>query len=176
MFNPDKPVELETNASNFTIASVLGQRDDQGRLRPVAFFSRKLHGPELNYPIYNKEFIAIVTSFKEFQHYLHGSKHQTIMYTDHKNITFFTTTQKLNKRQNKYVETLAEFNFKIVHRKGSENSRADALSRRSNYNNRQPVIQGQILRLNNEGALEQIELGILYHVEPDRSHYDKIIQ
>jgi transposase InsO family protein len=176
MFDPNKPVELETDASNFAIASVLGQRDDQGRLRPVAFFSRKLHGPELNYPIYDKEFMAIVASFEEFRHYLHGSKHQTTVYTDHKNIAFFTTTQKLNKRQNRYAETLAEFDFKIVHRKGSENGRADALSRRADYDNGQPVIQGQVLRPNNEGALEQMELGVLYHVEPDRKHYDKILE
>ncbi len=31
MFNPELPVELETDASNFAIASVIGQRDNEGR-------------------------------------------------------------------------------------------------------------------------------------------------
>ncbi len=66
MFNPELLVKLETNASNFAIASVIRQRDNKGRFRPIVFFLRKLYGAELNYPIYNKEFLAIITSFKEF--------------------------------------------------------------------------------------------------------------
>jgi hypothetical protein len=167
MFDPKKPVELETDASNFAVAGMIGQRDDKGRLRPVAFFSRKLHGAELNYPIYDKEFMAIVLSFKAFRHYLQGSMHKVKVYTDHKNIAYFTTTQQLSKRQLGYAETLAEFDFEIIHRKGTENGRADAMSRRPDYDNGQPVIQGQILTQGKQGQLMQMELGLLYTVEPN---------
>ena len=129
MFDPTRPVELETDASDYALGAQLGQRDDQGKIHPVAFYSHKLIGAELNYPIYDKEFLAIVNAFKEFRHYLMASLHQTTVYTDHKNISHFATTQSLSGRQLRYAEYLAEFDYVIIHRKGSENGRADAISR-----------------------------------------------
>ncbi|KAL6362465.1 hypothetical protein LRP88_03747 [Fusarium phalaenopsidis] len=70
MFDPSQPIELETDASDFALGAQIGQRDDKGLLHPIAFYSHKLHGAELNYPIYDKEFLAIVNAFKEFRHYL----------------------------------------------------------------------------------------------------------
>ncbi|EFY87299.1 pol protein [Metarhizium acridum CQMa 102] len=102
----DKPYELETDASDFALGGQLGQRDDQGRLHPVAFFSKKLHGPELNYGIHDKELMAIIECFKEWRHYLIGAKHQIKVYTDHKNLTSFLTTKDLNKRQIRWMGTL----------------------------------------------------------------------
>ena len=46
---------------------------------------------------------------------------------------YFTTTKVLNRRQVRWSETLAAYNFQIAYRKGSENARADALSRRTDY-------------------------------------------
>ncbi|KAL6351709.1 hypothetical protein LRP88_15000 [Fusarium phalaenopsidis] len=99
MFDPSQPIELETDASDFALGAQIGQRDDKGLLHPIAFYSHKLHGAELNYPIYDKEFLAIVNAFKEFRHYLLGSQHQIKVYTDHKNITHFAKTQELSGRQ-----------------------------------------------------------------------------
>ena len=42
------------------------------------------------------------------------------------------TTKKLNRRQVRYAEMLAQFDFKITHRAGTLNGAADAISRRSN--------------------------------------------
>lgn len=165
IFDPEKPTELETDASDYAIAGQIGQRDEQGRLKPIAFFSAKLKGPELNYPIYDKEFMAIVRCFEEFRHYLQGGKHRVKVYTDHKNITFFTTTQELSKRQLRYAETLAEFDYEIIHRKGSENGRADAMSRRADYDTGQPVIRGQVLERNQEGNLEQRQVNLLERID-----------
>uniref|UniRef100_A0A8H7MY12 Reverse transcriptase domain-containing protein n=1 Tax=Bionectria ochroleuca TaxID=29856 RepID=A0A8H7MY12_BIOOC len=93
MFDPTREVELETDASDYAIGVQLGQRDDKGVLHPVAFFSKKLHGAELNYPIYDKEFMAIMRAFEEFEHYCLGTIHKVKVYTDHKNIQYFATTQ-----------------------------------------------------------------------------------
>jgi hypothetical protein len=134
MFDPNKEIELEIDLSDFALGGQIGQYDDQGKLHPIAFYSHKLHGTELNYPIYNKEFLAIVNYFKEFRHYLMGSIHQIKVYTDHQNITHFATTQELNRRQLRYAEYLSEFDFIIIHRKGIKNGRADAISRRPDYN------------------------------------------
>jgi len=53
----------------------LGQRDTQGKLYPIAFFSKKFNGPEINYGILDKELIAIIKAFKEWQYYLIGAKY-----------------------------------------------------------------------------------------------------
>jgi hypothetical protein len=64
---------------------------------------------------------------------LEGSKHQVQVYTDHKNLVYFTTTKELNRRQVRWAETLATYNFRISYVKGTENARADALSRKPEY-------------------------------------------
>ena len=43
--DPSKPFVLETDASDYAVGGVLSQKDAEGNLRPVAFFSRKLEGP-----------------------------------------------------------------------------------------------------------------------------------
>ena len=54
-----------------------------------------------------------------------------MVYSDHKNLSYFTTTKKLNQQQVRWAELLASYNFQIHYRKGSENGQADALSQRS---------------------------------------------
>ena len=121
MPDPERPFEVETDASDYALGGQLGQRDDERRLHPVAFFSKKLNGPELNYQINDKELMAIIEAFKKWKHYLSGTNHQVKVYTDHKNLTYFTTTKELNKRQTRWSEFLSEFNFRIIYRKGKEN-------------------------------------------------------
>jgi RNase H-like domain found in reverse transcriptase len=67
-------------------------------MRPIAFFSKKFHGAELNYPIYDKEFLAIISAIKEFKHYILETKFKTKVYTNHKNIAYFATTHELSAR------------------------------------------------------------------------------
>ncbi|KAF6527467.1 hypothetical protein HZS61_010511 [Fusarium oxysporum f. sp. conglutinans] len=122
MFDPNKEIELETDSSDFALGGQIGQRDDQGKLHPIAFYSHKLHGPELNYPIYDKEFLAIVNCFKEFRHYLMGSMHQIKVYTDHQNISHFATTQELNRRQLRYAEYLYDQTTTLAHPRQKNNS------------------------------------------------------
>jgi hypothetical protein len=60
---------------------------------------------------------------------LEGAIHTTIVYSDHMNLQYFKETNQLNRRQARWAETLQAYNFKIVYRKGTENGKADALSR-----------------------------------------------
>ena len=43
------------------------QIDDQGLIRPCAFFSKKNAPAECNYEIYDKEMLAIVRCLEEWQ-------------------------------------------------------------------------------------------------------------
>jgi hypothetical protein len=88
---------------------------------------------ELNYNIHNKELLAIIKAFQEWRVYLKEPNYIMKVYTDYKNLIYFTTTKQLNRWQTQWVETLASYNFQITYRKGSENAKVDALSRRPNY-------------------------------------------
>ncbi|KAI7759627.1 hypothetical protein LZL87_014268 [Fusarium oxysporum] len=154
IFDPEKEIELETDASDFALGGQIGQRDNEGKLHPVAFYSCKLQGAELNYPIYNKEFLAIVNYFREFRHYLIGNKHKVKVYTNHQNISYFATTHELNRRQLCYAEFLYKFDFVIIYRKGLENGRADAISRRPDYDTGTVKAREQVLEKNDKGEYQ----------------------
>ncbi|KAK6221471.1 reverse transcriptase domain protein [Colletotrichum tabaci] len=151
--NPDKPFEIEVDASDFAMGGQLGQRDEEGRLHPCAFFSKAFHEPELNYQIHDKELMAIIEAFHEWRLQLSGTKHEVLVYTDHKNLAHFTTSKNLNKRQVRWSEFLSEYNFWIIYRKGTDNGRADALSRRTDYEVPVPEETQVILKTDKNGDL-----------------------
>jgi len=93
---------------------------------------------EINYEIHDKEMLAVVSAFKEWRRYLEGTRFQIIVYTDHKNLEYFATTKVLNRRQARWAQELAGYDFKIVYRPGTENGKSDALSRRLEY----PLLKG----------------------------------
>jgi len=132
-FNPDKEAVLETDASDRALGGALSQREDEGALRPVAFYSRKFTPAELNYEIYDKEMLAIVECLRHWRAYLEGAKLRTMVLTDHLNLVYFTTTKVLNRRQARWSEILAGYNFFITYRPGKQNGKADLLSRRADY-------------------------------------------
>jgi hypothetical protein len=132
-FDPARPVIVETDASDFALGAVLSQRDDENRLHPVAFHSRKFSPAEINYEIHDKELLAVVDSFKHWRRYLEGAAHQVQVFSDHQNLEYFATTKVLNRRQARWAQELAGIDFKIFYRPGTKNGKPDALSRRPEY-------------------------------------------
>lgn len=128
-FDPTLPVTLETDASDFAISGVISQQFSDG-LRPIGFYSRKLRDAELNYDTHDKELLAVIECVKAWRHWLQGSTPFTII-TDHHNLQYFMSTKQLNRRQVRWSHVLTDYNFTLVHRSGSLNGKADALSRRA---------------------------------------------
>jgi hypothetical protein len=56
-----------------------------------------------------------------------------MVFSDHQNLEYFTITKVLNRRQARWAQELAAYDFKIVYRPGSQNGKPDALSRRLEY-------------------------------------------
>ncbi|KAB5587545.1 Retrotransposable element Tf2 [Ceratobasidium theobromae] len=86
---------------------------------------------ERNYDIFDKELLAVIRALKEWRHLLEGSAEPVQIITDHKNLEYFSQSKHLNRRQIRWMAFLADFNFQIVYRPGSQNKKADILSRRS---------------------------------------------
>ena len=127
----NKPFIMEADASDFALGSILSQQGDTEELHPVAFHSRKFDAAEINYEIHDKELLAIVDSFVQWRHFLEGSPHQVIVFSDHKNLAYFQNARVLNRRQARWAQFLTRFDFKITYRPGKQQGKADALSRRS---------------------------------------------
>jgi hypothetical protein len=107
LLDPMKQYEMETDTSNFAVGAQLSQRDNNGKLYPVAFFSKKLSGPALNYPVYDKELMAIIEAFREWRPYLSGTTYEVQVFIDYKNLRYFTTTKELNGRQTRWYKFLS---------------------------------------------------------------------
>jgi hypothetical protein len=154
IFDPKKPVTVETDASDKAIGACLSQPDDKAKLRPVAYLSRKMAPAELNYEVHDKELLAIVEAFRHWRVYLEGHAHEISVITDHKNLTTFLTTKVLERRLARWYQDLATFKFKIHYRKGSENARADAISRREDYMKGEQKPGVQVMVRNSNGTLQ----------------------
>ena len=98
MFNLEKSIIIETDASDFAIGAVASQPDSQRRLRPFAYYSKKLTGAELNWEIYNKELFAIVDAFRTWRMYVTGLKYPVKVFSDHKNLTYWLTIKVFTER------------------------------------------------------------------------------
>src|SRR6202142_2889285 len=76
---------------------------------------------------------AIVRALEEWRHYLEGARHPIEVWTDHKNLEYFRTAQKLNRRQARWSLYLSRFDFTLHHKPGKSMGKPDALSRRVDH-------------------------------------------
>ena len=125
----DTPITVETDASDYTVASILSITCTDGELCPVAFYSWTLTAPELNYDTYNKELLAIFEAFKSWRHYLKGSASPVNVVINHKNLEYFSTSKVLTCQQAWWSEFLSQFNLVICFCPGKLGAKPDALTR-----------------------------------------------
>jgi hypothetical protein len=143
--NEDKPFRLEADSSDYATGAELAQLGDDGKWHPIAFMSKSLSETERNYDIHDKELLAIIRALEEWRHFLEGAKHQFEIYTDHQNLKYFQTAQKLTRRQARWSLFLSRFDFTMVHRAGKQSGKPDALSRRSDHKRGESDNQNQVL-------------------------------
>ena len=91
-----KPFQIECDALKYASGAVLTQLDNNRDQHPIAFLLKNFNKTERNYELYNRELLAIIRALEEWWHYIQGSGHTTIIYSDHQNLTFFRLAQKLN--------------------------------------------------------------------------------
>ena len=64
---------------------------------------------------------------------MEGAKVEFEIWTDHKNLQYFMSSQKLNCRQARWALYLFRFNFSLKHMVGKSMGKADRLSRRPDW-------------------------------------------
>ncbi|KAF1317464.1 reverse transcriptase, partial [Globisporangium splendens] len=127
--NHDKPFHVVCDASDYVIGCALMQHDDEGHERVVSYQSRQLRPAERNYPVHDKELLAMKYSLVKFRVYLLGEERFAI-YTDHASLRTAVKTPHLSQRMARWFSFFAEYNFVVHYKPGKTNILADALSRR----------------------------------------------
>jgi hypothetical protein len=73
-FDPELPIILKCDVSDWAIAGILSQLNPStGEIHPVAYHVQSMIPVELNYDIYDKELLAIIECFWEWRAYCEGS-------------------------------------------------------------------------------------------------------
>jgi hypothetical protein len=125
----NKPGVVETDASDRALGGVLSQADENGRLHPVAYHSRKFRDAEINYEVHDKELLAIVDCLMEWRHMLEGAEFKITIYSDSKSLEYYSSARTLTRRQARWAQKLSSYDFVIKYRRRKDNPLADALSR-----------------------------------------------
>jgi hypothetical protein len=95
--------------------------------RPVAYDSYQLNDAEKNYPVHEKELLAIVKALKKWRSHLLGAHFE--VFTDHRTLEYFQSQKEMSRRQMRWSMYMADFDYNITYIRGEDNTAADALSR-----------------------------------------------
>jgi RNase H-like domain found in reverse transcriptase/Integrase zinc binding domain len=146
-YDLDSQCMLETDASDTVVAAVFSQKGLDGEWHPVGYFSKTMAPAETNYPIHDKEMLAIVKALQYWRAELEGTKDHIEVVTDHKALEYFMSSKLLSARQARWAEILSRYHFKISYKPGKQN-KADPLTRtdqvkdlnQAKHNNREQTL------------------------------------
>ena len=75
----------------------------------------------------------VIQCLEAWRHFLEGAKGKFEIWSDHKNLEYFMSNQKLNRQQARWALYLSRFDFVLKHIPGRRMGKADGLSRRSDW-------------------------------------------
>ena len=125
-------IVMKINVSNYVFENVLSQYDKEKIFYFVIYFSKKHFSIECNYEIYDKKLLIIVRAFEKWRSKLKIFIYLVDVIINHKNLKFFASIKKLNRRQVRWNEFFFEFNFRIIYRSKTIDDKLNVLTRRSN--------------------------------------------
>ena len=92
---PKHKIFVTTDASDTGSGAVLSFGPSHEQARPVAYDSRSFKGAELNYPVHEKELLAIVRALSKWCTELLG--YQFEVWTDHRTLEHFKSQRDLSR-------------------------------------------------------------------------------
>lgn len=123
--------ELCCDASHLGTGSILYQRDPtlpkKTQLRVIGYQSHTFSSAEINYPVTDKECLAVKLAVGYFQSYLEAKPF--LVHTDHQALSNLMSMTGTKGRLARWQMSLMGYDMTINHRKGSELQDADAISR-----------------------------------------------
>ena len=109
-----KSFRVHTDASELGLGAVLYQEQDDGTTRVIAFASHSLSNSEQRYHSSKLEFLVLKWAIHDqFHEYLYGSNFE--VYTDNNLLTYIMSSDNLDATAQRWVASLATYNFKIFY-------------------------------------------------------------
>src|SRR5271168_625779 len=109
---PDYKIYVTADASDTCSGAVLSFGPSWETSRPVAFYSSTFKDTELNYPVHEKELLAVIRALKKWRSDLVGSPF--FVFTDHKTLENFDKQKDLSRRQARWMEFLSQYDSHFV--------------------------------------------------------------
>ena len=97
--NHKRPFKLETDTSDFASGAILSQEVPGDGWHPITYLSKSFNTAERNYDIFDKELLAIIHALDHWRVYLEGARWPFEIWSDHKNLLYFSTSRTLSRRQ-----------------------------------------------------------------------------
>ena len=124
-----RPFRLTTDACRTGLSVILEQQEADGKWRPIGFASRRTGESERNYSTHKLEFLSLRWAITEkFSDYL--CAHHSFVYSDNNHLTYILTNNKLDATAQRWISSLEPYSFTIKYKPGTDNTEADALSRK----------------------------------------------
>lgn len=129
LFTPDvmKPWFMHTDASGVAVAACIGQYDEHGNEKPVAYCSSKLTCTQMAWSTIEREAYAVIWALRKFEYLLFGS--QITILSDHNLLKYIVYCIPKSAKLTRWALALQEYNILFKYHKGSQNVIADCLSR-----------------------------------------------
>ncbi len=86
---------------------------------------------ECNYEIYNKELLIIIQAFEHWWFELKLTDISIKMFINHQALISLMKDKELSRRQMRWVQKFADFNFKIMYQSDKQNIKINALTRQA---------------------------------------------
>jgi transposase InsO family protein len=153
IYSFDAETTVTVDSSDYGLGAVLSQKQN-GVEVPIAFASRTMSPAERNYATNEREALSALWACEHWEKFLLG-RHFTLK-TDHASLTALLTKHTSKRKSAKFtrwLERLSQFDYDIVHIKGTNNVMADFLSRLP-LDNEQPRVSS------NDGDDDDNELSI----------------
>ena len=100
-FDSKTHICLETDALIIALIRILSQKLPADSMsmqwQPVTFYSRKFSPVKFKYKTHDQKLLTIVQCFKTWCHFLKGSVHPVLVFTDHNNLRYFQITKSLTR-------------------------------------------------------------------------------
>ena len=117
---------LDTDASQYAMGAQLNQLQNDMEV-VISYASVTFTQAEVNYCATRRELLAVVFFCHHYRHYLIGEPF--IVRTDHSSLSWLMNFKNAEGQLLRWINSLADYDMRVVHRRGVLHGNADALSR-----------------------------------------------
>lgn len=122
----EQPFQLQCDASEYALGCVLTQSTGKDE-KVIAYASRGLKSSERNYTVTEKECLSVLFGIEKFRCYLEGT--HFVVVTDHSVLQWLNSMRSPSGRSARWALKIQDYDYEVIHRKGSLHVAPDALSR-----------------------------------------------